>query len=333
MASWFSCCACDHQLAGKPSVAEVAIAEGPVLQLPEKKQPGAEVLVVNRPVEVKLESEPLSEEFVPSSGSQAPSRPVAKDAVEVEQLAMLNRAGFSETRMMEFYDKLSPNHREIYGPRRPSAVGKDLPRYVASHWSAFAKLRAMEPMEGWYFKAEQDGCQIYTKHEHDQAIMSFKAITTLDTKGGGIIPIANGLIDVENRPKWDPMIMECRTLEKHIPYYVCVYVAVKAPAPVVSNRDMVFAARVMVEDDGSSFIAMETIEHPEVPELPGFVRARMQGGYIIRPTSTPSVFRVIWTGQVDARGWIPTWASNLVAWRQGLTLALFRQAYLQDQLK
>eukprot|EP00931_Biecheleriopsis_adriatica_P049254 TRINITY_DN28489_c0_g2_i1.p1 TRINITY_DN28489_c0_g2~~TRINITY_DN28489_c0_g2_i1.p1 ORF type:complete len:362 (-),score=80.56 TRINITY_DN28489_c0_g2_i1:127-1050(-) len=206
------------------------------------------------------------------------------------------------------------------GPRRPSSLGLSLEQYAASHESDFNELLAMEPLDGWNFKAEQDGAKIYTKPDPDRPNNMFKSVYTI-TVSEGKWEILAGLLDVESRKEWDEMVIQAKTVEAHFPFYRLSYVAIKSPAFVISDRDLLLLGRIRFDQDGSVLISLKSTTHPDYPEKSGLVRAEMVcGGYIIRPTASPQQFNMIWCGCVNPSGWLPTAVANAVAWKQGLTL-------------
>jgi hypothetical protein len=220
------------------------------------------------------------------------------------------------------------------GPRRPTTDLKDLTldRYTASHQEKFSKLLTMEPMEGWNFKTEQDGAKVYVRQDPDSPLFQFKSICEVAcSKGLGYI--IQSLAAVEERTKWDEMVIQSRNVEAHAPFYRVSYTQLESPSPlIIARRDILLIGRVRFEPDGGALLQIQSIADPEYPETAGFVRADMiYGGYIIRPTSKPDVFLITWTGVVNPNGWIPSWVANAVAWKQGLTLPKFAK-HLQSKM-
>lgn len=220
-------------------------------------------------------------------------------------------------RIMFARAKLPPNS---LGKRRPSTEGLNMEQYVAKHEAAFNKLLSFEPEAGWTLNREVDGTLIYTKQDPDSPLNSFKAICMMESREG-IHDLVAGLSDVLQRKHWDEMVIESANIEAHTPFYRVSYSQIESQSFLLSRRDLCLLGRVRWEKDGSCLMAIQDCDDPALnAERPGFVRAKMTGGYIIRPTDRPEVFKVIWTGTVDAGGWIPSAIANLVAWKQGLTL-------------
>jgi len=209
------------------------------------------------------------------------------------------------------------------GKRRPSTEGLNMEQYSAKHEADFKKLLSFEPEDGWIFNREVDGTKIYVKQDPDQPLTSFKAICMMENREG-IHDIVAGLSDAANRKHWDEMLIGASVVEAHTPFYRVSYTQIEKQSIITSRRDLCLIGRLRWEKDGGCLMALQTSDDPALnAEKPGFVRAKMTGGYIIRPTDRPNVFKVIWTGTVDAGGWIPTAIANLVAWKQGLTLSKY----------
>merc|ERR1712083_393648 len=99
-----------------------------------------------------------------------------------------------------------------------------------------------------------------------------------------------------------------------------------APA-MLTNRDCSLIGRLRFEPDGSLLVHSQSVVDPTRPERTGFVRMDFKnGGYIIRPRGE-GVFSVTFMICVDPCGWIPNWVKNLVAWKQALVLAKFKNVY------
>jgi hypothetical protein len=240
---------------------------------------------------------------------------------------------YQERRFQECLAQTKENPLHV-GPRRPSTDLKDLTldRYTVSHDEKFNRLLTMEPMEGWTFKTEHEGAKIYVRQDPDSPLFQFKSICEIAcSKGLGYI--IQNLAAVEERPKWDEMIIESRIVKANTPFYRVSFAKIESPSPLlITRRELLLIGRCRFEPDGGALLTIQSITDPEFPETAGFVRADMiNGGYIIRPTSKPDVFLITWTGVVNPNGWIPSWVANAVAWKQGLTLPKFAK-HLQNKL-
>eukprot|EP00930_Biecheleria_cincta_P059188 TRINITY_DN44941_c0_g1_i1.p1 TRINITY_DN44941_c0_g1~~TRINITY_DN44941_c0_g1_i1.p1 ORF type:complete len:341 (-),score=58.76 TRINITY_DN44941_c0_g1_i1:449-1471(-) len=221
------------------------------------------------------------------------------------------------------------------GKRRPSTTvpGATPQSYVAKHEEVFQELLRMEPMDGWNFKAEGDGVKIYVKQDPRLPFTTFKAIGTLPVREN-VFELIEGLGDVERRPLWDDMILKAECKERHFPFYQASCTQIKSPSFLLCNREMLNVGRIRWEEDGGALLALKSFTDPDYPEQPGLVRAEMvAGGYIIRPTSNPKEFLVTWAGCVNPGGWIPTAVANIVAYKQGFTLAKYAKYAAQNLAK
>eukprot|EP00927_Polykrikos_kofoidii_P058917 TRINITY_DN5379_c0_g1_i1.p1 TRINITY_DN5379_c0_g1~~TRINITY_DN5379_c0_g1_i1.p1 ORF type:complete len:393 (-),score=59.01 TRINITY_DN5379_c0_g1_i1:36-1214(-) len=213
------------------------------------------------------------------------------------------------------------------GKRRPSSEGKSVQAYINSHQADFDRLRSFESSSGWvHQKTTQDGAAIFTRAEEGKVCFKATAEITLPEEGDkGIARIMNGILRISERPKWDDMCQEGSVQEAYPPFYRVSYVKMYSPSLIVSPRDLVILGRMCWLEDGGFAVHLSSTEHPDLPDASGFVRAEMcLGGYIVRPKAGSSnTFRIMWSGNVDPKGLIPTIVANSMVWKQGITLDKF----------
>eukprot|EP01116_Phalansterium_solitarium_P014517 TRINITY_DN32224_c0_g1_i1.p1 TRINITY_DN32224_c0_g1~~TRINITY_DN32224_c0_g1_i1.p1 ORF type:complete len:249 (+),score=50.50 TRINITY_DN32224_c0_g1_i1:62-808(+) len=135
------------------------------------------------------------------------------------------------------------------------------------------------------------------------------------------------LLDPELRQAWDKIVMEMHSdplvNEKDPNYDVSlVYTAVKAPL-TLSNRDFIVQRAVRDLPDRSSRIVFDiSVEHPNYPPKPHFIRATtLFSGLLLEPCSAPcwetkqpvpgTTYQTITL--VDVAGDIPKTLVNLIA--------------------
>jgi len=237
---------------------------------------------------------------------------------------------YQERRYKEFLAeaKATPETKASSLPRRPSSYGVPFTDYVNSHSKDFSDLRAMEPLEGWTFKKSDQGVDIYTRMAPGSELLSFKAIAEIELPSGGLPFVLQCLLKIEDRPQWDKMCLEAGALENYAPFYRVTYVRMESPAFFIAQRELCMLGRISFEDDGGVMLCLESMDHPDMDAraVSGTVRAILtRGGYIFRPIKGTNKVKAIYTGTVDPKGMIPLWVANLVAWKQGLSLAIFKE--------
>jgi len=84
------------------------------------------------------------------------------------------------------------------------------------------------------------------------------------------------------------------------------------------NRDFVWyqLGKLNVDDKGTHVIVSRSVDHQKYPEQKGIVRGEiLETGYIIRPNASDPRNKsdLSYVVQVDPRGYIPSWAVNMVA--------------------
>jgi len=218
-----------------------------------------------------------------------------------------------------------PAQKKSTAERRPSSCNTTLQDYTKLHTDLFEKLQKMEPQDNWVRKKQQEGVDIYVSQGETT---SFKAIAEVDMGSAGPARFLLKLLDVENRPKWDEMCISATKLESYFPYYGISYVRIAKATALTQKRDLCLIGRTYFDDRGGILVAMQSVDHCDAPVTDEYVRCNfIVGGYILRPIPNSTKWRIIWTGIVDPKGWIPSWVVNLVAWKQGLTLVKFKSYF------
>jgi len=210
--------------------------------------------------------------------------------------------------------------------RRPSTENMTFDEYVDSHGDEFGRLLALEPADGWDFKREEESVRMFTKHVPGVPHVYFKATSHLQSEKG-IAGLLNIMLDTEKRPSWDELCISGMTLQYFPPFYKRSRVRMRSPIAFITPRELVLEGRLRFEGDGALLISIRSVESPDAPMSDEYVRAKfVEGGYIIRPSpGSLTDFSVTWTGCVDPSGWIPARVANLVAVRQGQTLAKLKK--------
>lgn len=212
-------------------------------------------------------------------------------------------------------------------PRRPSSTGTSYQDYAGKHVRLFDELRSLEAPDGWVFKKNVDTVDIFTKTIPGEDMLYTKGECTMQTFGNGIRHMVCYMLTIEDRPHYDEMCASGVSIENLLPFYRIIHCKLKSPSAIITPRELVLLSRTCIEDNGDLLIAVESVEHPDVPETSAFVRVTAMGGYVIRKTSDPDVFKVSFMMKANPNGWLPGWVKNMVAWKVQLVLASFKAFY------
>lgn len=207
--------------------------------------------------------------------------------------------------------------------RRPSSENVTYQQYTDKHKSEYDRVLELEKPDGWTFKQEERGVKVYTKAVDNCKLLYFKGTNIV--KCESMCVLMQKMFKPEDRPKWDEMCISGRSAEGTPPFYRVTYVALKAPAAWISQRDLVGIGRWKFVSPDVVVVALRSEEHPDLPEQNGFVRINfIEGGYVLRDQGN-GTFLVTYTACVDPKGWLPTWAANMGCVKQALTLAKLKE--------
>lgn len=250
--------------------------------------------------------------------SSAPKEESASIVPEVQQ-----ELPFQDRMYKEALAKMTAPMKDVPGKmkRRPSSENISFDDYTKKHAAFFEKILELERPDGWNLVKEDQGVKVYTKAMPGTPLLYFKGVSDFTCKNGPF-ELVSQIITTEDRPKWDELCEKGETPQFFPPFYKCAYARLKPQAAIISGRDLLTLGRLRFEQDGAITLAMKSETLAEVPEVPGVVRINIvEAGYIVRPTSQPTVYTVTWTGCADPKGWLPIWLVNLVVKKQAMTLA------------
>jgi hypothetical protein len=184
----------------------------------------------------------------------------------------------------------------------------------------------------WESLGSRDGFEHYRIRLPNSGVMLMKGIGIIQA---GADQIARALMDPTRRSDWDTLFKERnvienlhdnglddRTLISHLKF--------KTPVPLVQARDFCTLATVKVNrETGHGFFFSKSVLHPLVPESKDYVRGDlMASGFVVEPLGN-GLSRFTYLVQVDPKGWIPSWISNVVSNHQFLTLPKIRNYILK----
>eukprot|EP01006_Ploeotia_vitrea_P052958 TRINITY_DN67743_c8_g2_i1.p1 TRINITY_DN67743_c8_g2~~TRINITY_DN67743_c8_g2_i1.p1 ORF type:complete len:319 (+),score=44.78 TRINITY_DN67743_c8_g2_i1:107-1063(+) len=167
--------------------------------------------------------------------------------------------------------------------------------------------------------AEVKGVKLWLRKVEGSPFTMVKGLSLLNVNA----QIVAGCINLAHRKNWDDLFLFGRdvvTLHS-APFkeHKITYMAYKAPVPVVANRDVVMlVSHVTLPEDGTIVIKAASVTHPAVPPnmSKGFVRAEIgTSGFVIKPIND-SQCELIYTAQINPKGWIPPAVINLLIKRQ-----------------
>eukprot|EP00741_Cyanophora_paradoxa_P009975 tig00000157_g9661.t1 len=201
-------------------------------------------------------------------------------------------------------------------------AGFDFARFGAD---VSRELLALANGGGWRSAGEQEGVKISTKSSGARQLV----------KGEGIINTSPqkfcACIGSEGATRsYNKMIKNGRVIERHsenpIKRALIYYAEIGFPRPVW-DRDMVYAAFTRCTSDGTCIAGVRSVEHPDVPERDGFVRAKCYtSGWIARPVAgEPDKSHVTYIANADLGGWLPTSVVNWASTSQALNVARARR--------
>jgi hypothetical protein len=169
--------------------------------------------------------------------------------------------------------------------------------------SSAGKLTAQE----WEFAREKDGIKVYTRHEQESNLKSFKGEVDIE---GDITTISALIEDVKNFDRWDEDVSEIRVLEQEEGKMLKYYVVYDVPWPF-KDRDLCVEA-VIAEDQstGSKQIVARSVPEavPFSEETERIVEYWQR--WTIQPTGNGTVHLVV-EGFADPAGDIPAWIVNM----------------------
>lgn len=196
-----------------------------------------------------------------------------------------------------------------------------------SEFEAFRKFAVEEEGE-WTPATEKNGVKVTRRVLKDSPLKVSRGVMEM------AVPVAfvRKMIErMEERPKWDKLIAECKSLRVVDADHLFAYMKSVVPGMFISARDFVLDVRAKSYDDGSQVIlasspATEAESLKEAPLPKGVVRGRAtNSGYVLTPVAgDPSRTQVVYVIQLDLAGSLPTAIVNASLSDEPLCLANFR---------
>lgn len=167
----------------------------------------------------------------------------------------------------------------------------------------------------------------------------------VDSKSGGSSPVRmirgqgyirapawkvlNLILDVERRPLWDDLCDHGNVVKKLGECSDIIYLSYQGKLGVCA-RDLCLLRAWRVNDDGACVLVSHSVTCDEVPKVAGKVRAELRDcGYLVKPTADGCVLSYVI--QLDMKGYIPLFFTNLISTQHPLIVSMMRQLLEEDE--
>ncbi|MCO5167166.1 MAG: START domain-containing protein [Planctomycetes bacterium] len=159
----------------------------------------------------------------------------------------------------------------------------------------------------WEHIAREQGVDVYRREVAGSALVAFKGVTVVEAPLERVLWV---LAENDRRTEWIDLCAESRVLERVSEHESVIYQRYALPW-YLSDRDYVFRARAVREQDGAVRLLMASCEHPAAPPTVG-VRARLlESTYVLTPLGERRT-RVAVEIHTDPCGMVPDWLVNVV---------------------
>uniref|UniRef100_A0A6B2LKP8 START domain-containing protein n=1 Tax=Arcella intermedia TaxID=1963864 RepID=A0A6B2LKP8_9EUKA len=180
-------------------------------------------------------------------------------------------------------------------------------------------MKKVEDKAGWAEQADKKGVKVYQKTAPDGSIM-LKGVGTIKAPAGKVLAV---LEDIESRGKWD-LFFDTGKMNKLTDTCGSAHLKFKSYYTVWA-RDFTVAMIRQDLENGSSLCIAESVVLPELPETSDCVRGTLDAsGFLVEPLSETEC-RLTYILQIDLKGWIPTYLSNMVNVYQPLCIIGIRK--------
>ncbi len=173
---------------------------------------------------------------------------------------------------------------------------------------------------GWLLVGERDGVTTWAQEVPGSALLGFRGRATVDLHVSRLVGAA---LDSTRAPQWVDLLAEQRILADDGTTQV-LYQRYDMAWPV-ADRDLVLRRTVHVDPrTHRTTIALQSVRHPDAPEVPGVVRARVDHTWIAFRSLPGGRTEVEVEAFTDPRGAVPAWLVNLVqkTWARNSITAL-----------
>ncbi|KAL6070528.1 hypothetical protein QOT17_006798 [Balamuthia mandrillaris] len=203
-------------------------------------------------------------------------------------------------------------------PQEEQQLTEEQLAYQQRFDKAVDNLFALEKAEDWQFLKENRGVKISKKVVPGSPASLMRGEKLMDCSVEELKAILRA---VERRKEWDPLTASCKKVKQVTDLSAIAYIQFVTSWPV-SVRDLCYYASFRTLEDGTLVFAAFSVEDKACPPVSSNVRADLlASGFIIRPLQDQEgKCHVTYLIQVDLKGWLPGWITNLVGEEAPLVL-------------
>ena len=165
-----------------------------------------------------------------------------------------------------------------------------------------------ESINSWEKTLENKAISIYRRPVPETSSFLIKAISIIDDVSHS--DVFTAIYDSKKRMEWDHVFKEFKIiLPQTDDRNEIIYMSVKSPSILVSDRDFVQQRKVWknFNSSNSNIIHFKSVDCPECPVRKNHVRAHttISGYYVETISTTPLKTKLIIVSQNDIKGYIP----------------------------
>jgi len=183
--------------------------------------------------------------------------------------------------------------------------------------------------DGWIDVATKNNVHITKRSVEGSSITCFRGSGLIKTT---VENIFDAHIVLSNIKKWDKMLIDCTEYETYkgeefSAGIYCLRFASPGNGWVISNRDFCLMCGLKKLDNGRMVAYSQSIEYERCPPAPGFIRGELKAtGSYVEPVDDQTI-SLTYVVQLDPKGWIPPWVSNIVGDEQPMNVAAMRKYF------
>jgi len=196
-------------------------------------------------------------------------------------------------------------------------------------------IRESKTDEGWEEISTNNDITVWTKNQEDNQTKSGRAKGRIKTS---VLDVFSVLQGVEIYHEVDPLYQNGRVVREYDKNHVILHAVYSTGVILVSNRDFCYLEARRHYEDGTKILACFSIEDPECPEIEGNVRGHIfYSGWVLKPFNPPKEeiqkdgssewCDASFLGQIDLKGWIPTFVINQCTSEIGNSIENIRKYY------
>jgi hypothetical protein len=162
--------------------------------------------------------------------------------------------------------------------------------------------------QSWDLVKEQDGIQIFTRHEAGKSLKAYKGMAVIRAPAEKVFTLIE---DVNHTEWWDPNLSQIKVLAYEKNKRAQYYLVYDSPWPV-ANRDLCVVVTVNADPIRSIFTVSAVPLAGVIPEREDRVRIKDYRQTWTVSSAGENLTQVVLEGYVDPAGNIPVWISNML---------------------